>query len=754
MREILKSGVNYSSRLDILSSFFAGSILAKAFSKILLSHFNLGGLFFTSKEKIPGFTAELAAEKAYDISEFLLIIFFTLGVYIFNLALASIRRRKVSALYSSLFLFSMVILFWEATFLSFSSLRLGLSTLVVFVLYNFYRPKSFETVNKINFKVAINGLLLGFYLLILISSLITSVSIPLIFFIAAPIIYILFDSQTQNKTKNPPHLIFLFSAFFPYRVLPLAAIGLIFLLIKFLLPKLKIRKKKRLHLLYIFSFVFIFAFNPLFYLGSFDPIEEGFWLGWLQRLLSGQSLYKDVAVYQPPGLVWGLYIFSKVFGSSIYIMRLYFHILKIFGLFIIYLLASQLIKKNVTRVIVFLTILALSTTQVRNNVEFRVALGILSLLVFYEFIKTKKKHFIVISGFLSSFAIFLSLETGIAVIIAISFSLLFFSGGRERLKSFFNYALGLILGALPFVFVLYTTESIWEFLKQLQFYSQAFASGYLNSSISRIGNLTLIQWHVAYKYFDSLTWFWELALLGILSALMGILYKFFSKGIGAKEKYIFSIAVFALILSRVVLGRSDVYHLLFILPISLILLANFLESLFKTKRIIYVAMVFVVINLFFFRTAVNLNFLQEQLIKFQSYGNPPGNYPNFDLKRANILTGIDTNVEKEKLVINYIQEETTKKDAIFVYPWNPEVYFLADRMNSTSFDTPLAFYSDFYQQQMIEELEKNIPKLILYNPSLRLGNLTPGSLELVDNYIKDNYKQVNIVGKFNIYKHI
>lgn len=751
IREILAKGQRNSSNIDFISIFFAGSALAKVLSKMLLSKIDLARFLFQDPGITPGFSENLALEKTRDITEFVFVIISFILLYLLNLLLASIRSGKSNYFRSGALLIASLILFSEATFLSFSALRLTLSILISFIVINLISPIQSQKSIKVKSRLVINGLISGFYLLILCESFFSSVTIPLIFFLVTPLIYLLFSGKYDAFLKSPHHLLLLLAAFFPYQRLLLLIIGVLFVILNAThSEKIYGAKLKIIKFLYALALVFIFAYNPLFYLGTFDPIEEGFWLGWLQRLLTGQVLYKDVVSYHPPFFTWGLYIVSKIAGPSIYLERLYFHLLKVAGLLVIYLLASKLLKNKLNVFVVFVTILVLTTTGVRNNVEVRSALGILSLFPLYSFFKTSKHKFLMYSGVVSAVALFSSLEVGIAVVITAVVGLLITCNYKTYLKHLFKYLLGLIMGIVPIIAFLWSSGSLRHFIDQMLFYTQAFGSGYLNSAIPKFGDLTLIQWYLTYKYLDSMTWFWEITLLGILAALAKTLGRSFIGKLRVKDKFIFLIAFYCLILLRAVLGRSDTYHLIFVLPISLILLANFLESVFKKGRLIYVATVFVFINIFFFRNALNLNFLQEQLIKFQSYGKAPGNYPNFDSKRAKILTGIDANVPEEKILIKYVEDNTATDERIFVYPWNPEVYFLADRNNATRFDTPLAFYSDFYQEQMVKELQDDPPKLILYNPELRLANLNSGSLPLVDNFIKNNYKKVDKIAKFNI----
>ncbi len=752
LKEFVLKGTFYISKLDIISSYFAGSALAKVITKLILEKYDLATFIFPHPDSIPGLSYQTTIDKTRDITEFLFIIASTVLLYLFNLTLASIRKSKSGNIRPLALLTISLLLFSETTFLSYSSLRVTLSIFISFIIINLISTSEVQIKRKLNYRLIINGLLTGFYLMILIESSFTSVTIPLVFFVTTPFIYLLLSKKSDDYYHNPAHLLLLFSAFITYHLVLLLIIGTLTLSLIYLTTKnYKYNFSTNvLKYLYAFSLVFIFAYNPLFYLGTYDPIEEGFWLGWLQHLLSGQVLYKDVTAYHPPILTWGLYLLSKIFSPSIYLERMYFHILKIVGLFIIYILSMKLIRNKLNRFAILITILILTTTNVRNNVEIRTALGVLSILPLYAYFKTINSKYLIYSGVISGITLFSSLEIGLATVVSVLVGLIITSGLKKCLRLSGYYLSGLLIGVLPFILILLIQGSLSQYIDQMLYYSKAFSSGYLNTAIPRFDNLRLMDWDLTYKFLDSMTWFWEMSLLGIIVSILNNIRPMLDGKPRPRNKLVIFIGIFSLLIGRIVLGRSDSYHLIFVLPLSLILLGNFLESLFKKKNIIFVTIIFLFINIYFFRNATNLNFMVTELTKFQSYGKAPGNYPNFDIKRGQILTDIDTNINDKKSLIKYVEDNTSIEDKIFIYPWNPEVYFLANRSNATSFDTPLAFYTPNYQEQMIKELKDNSPKIILYNSKLQLAGLNSGSLSLVDAFIKTNYKSAGKIAEFEI----
>lgn len=159
-----------------------------------------------------------------------------------------------------------------------------------------------------------------------------------------------------------------------------------------------------------------------------------------------------------------------------------------------------------------------------------------------------------------------------------------------------------------------------------------------------------------------------------------------------------------------------------------------------------------ILTLLVFTNQLNAKFLSQTIFKFDTYGQVIGEYQELNSERAQILVGMETNKEELVQIVDYIQKNIGENERFFAFPWSPELYFLSDRNNTTSFDTPYAFFSTKHQEQMIEEIENNKPKIIIYDTGANFGNLTSESLSIVNDYILNNYTQINQIHGYKIYK--
>jgi hypothetical protein len=495
-------------------------------------------------------------------------------------------------------------------------------------------------------------------------------------------------------------------------------------------------------------------YNPLFYIGNLDSIEEGFWLSWLQRLINKQTIYKDFLAYHPPLVTWFMYIFTSLTQYSVYYFRLYMHLLQVSGLIIFYFALDSLLKKRINKIIALLIIASLTTTTlVRNNAEIRVAAGILPIILFYKAQMNPRLY--LISGILSALAVFISVDTGIAALLAISAGIILFDRKVETVKKFI---IGFSIGSLPILAFLVYTNSLSGLLSQISFYANAFSQGYFNIPLERYFQTSFFRWHLFYEYLSTNAWLWELSRMVIAASIVYLIAKIIENikrkklnlsNLMNRDKYFLTLSFYGALLFRSALGRSDYHHLLFVLIVVIFLLFYFIEKFSNFRENILLISILV---LLIFTNQLNAKLISKTIFKFNTYGQVIDIYQELNLERAQILIGMDANKEELVQVVNYVQENVEKNERFFAFPWSPELYFLSDRNNATSFDTPYAFFSTKYQEQMVKEIKNNKPKIIIYDTGANFGNLTNESLSIVNEYIINNYTQVNQIHSYRIYK--
>lgn len=726
---------------------FSSIFLSKSLVKLLLDRILslIPYRIFISMD-IPSVNEELARNKVYDFFEWGLFYIFSFAIFfLLYILYKNIRVKNKSIIFKYagyVYLLISIITFFNVQFAT-HAVKGILGFLLFFNLFYwtaFYHGK-FDKKIKFNYEIVFNGFLLGLILSLLLDRSSTLVLYILILF---PLFYVLISARYLDLVRSKANLILLLGLIFHDQRLILIIIISITLLILFSRRRFLISEKVSRYL-YLTSTVFLLLYNPLFYVGVLDTVEEGFWLGWLQRMINGEFIYRDFNSYHPPFFLWGLYMFSKLSNFSVYITRFYFHILYIVGMMIISLISYKLIKNKILMAFLLLIIFSLTGNDVKNNVEIRLGLGLLPLLLLYSnFDKEKTNKYIIFSGLFTATSLFSSLEVGLTTFI--SGLLYILIQAKNKIGKFLNYLFGFLIILIPTLFYLLINNALIQLFRQLFAYSKAFSLGYLNIVVDRPFELAFFYWHIFFEYLASNVFYWFFVQISISLILIWYTYKkFIIHKVDRKDDFVFILAFFGIMLSRSALGRSDYYHLLFILIIAFVIFFYFLESVFKKN--IYISLFTVT----FFILVVVANpikyFVSDVLHKFQTYGNVSENYLSYDNERSGIFFEADKEfvINKNEL-ISYLEENTNVREEIFTFPWMPELYFLTNRINATSYDTPYAFLEMNNQEKMISQLDSNKPKIVIYSPNFNFGDLNVGSIKNVDDYINLNYSEVKRFG--------
>lgn len=730
-----------------------GTILARFFASPATS------LFFASQ--IPGLTPDLATQKSFDLLEFVFTI--TISTLIFFVNYLVTNKSTTSKIFNWSFTLISLALYIQTQFVTSSGKQVLFLSLILQLLYLLSSRllKQSPILLVPSFTILANGLLVGFYFLQLANHLSTSLAVSLLAMLIPPILYLALPISYKKFLTHPLHLLIIVTIINPSSLPYLIGIGIITLIsilassfFNFLISS----PHRHLKYLYAFTFILILNYNPLYYAGNFDSIEEGFWLGWLQGLSTGKHLYKDIAAFHPPILPWLLLFFTKLAGYSVQNVRLFFHLLQLVAFCIYFVFVHQLLERKLHQVIVMLILFSLAPVLVRNNVEIRTSVGLLACIPLYHFFQHKIRTYLFISGCLSSLAIFTSLEVGLAIFLSITFTLILTQ--PSRLKPAGVYLAGVLIASLPIILYLFFTNSLLPFIQQMTFYIQSFSQGYFNIPVDRPILVSFLRWHLIWQNFTSPAWLYEGAKFILLATGMFLFSKLaelqiFSKknflnftSLAPKHRLMLVISLFSLLLFRSVVGRFDYYHVLFVVFITIPLLFSLLEQLKinpLANALIISFLIFVV-----FSNQINESYLSRLAFRLTTYGEIVEDYKRYSLDRSHILVGTEIPVQELEHLIPYIQQHTTESQTIFVYPWNPEVYFLSNRNNATSFDIPYAFWDQKYQQQMINQLQANPPALIILNSGMQFGGLTPDSLPLVSQHLSQHYQEATQLHSFTV----
>ena len=736
--------------LLIFSVLLFASSLAKILTQFIVKDLNINIFSSNFSAAIPFFSTQLGMDKTFDLLNFWIVLSLVLILYGLNLWLTS-KKDNHTGMVDVVYMAFALLIFLQTHFVRFS----GKEVIILAILVNFgyiWMKKKGWGFKFPDWIVLTNGFLFGFYMTFLVRQFTTSVSLIFGVILLTTLLYQVLNEKGVKFVYSSWHTLLVIGVFFSWNNMALLILGAIGLAMICFIKKEPTFIKKHLSVIYSFIILFLLTYNPIFYFGNLDSVEEGFWLGWLQRLISGQALYRDFTAWHPPLLLWGLKVFTEIFGVTAYSMRLYFHLLKIIGLGIIFLITKKILKNKSNIFLSMLLILSLVSNQVRNNVEIRLGLGLLSLYLLLISFQKNNYKWVFLSGAVASTSLGVSIESGAAAGLACVLGLCISSKSiKDLIKRLVVWGSGFSIPATILVSVLWFQGGLNKAISQIWFYMRAFSGGYFNIAVPNTDLESILLWWRVDKYFSSEVIMWEFSFLALGLILAYLIYRFKNKKFEISDKFIFMIFIYSLVISRAVLGRSDWYHLLFLLITIVPAFAYVIESwALENKSKYIISGLWILLILIINRGLVQQKFINDQVFKIQSYANISQRYLTYKSERAKIALDIDGQSEQTDQLIDFLTKNTSREDKIFTFPWKPELYFLADRNNATTFDTPYAFFTIDYQKQMINQLESNRPKYIVYNPNMNFANMTTDSLTNVKTYILSNYKVINKFGEEEI----
>ncbi len=721
--------------------------------KIILQLINKSGpinLFSpTLITTIPGFSVALAQAKSVDIVGYELLLVISLILFGGQWWLGRLQKKS-STFYRWFYLGVALLFYLQVTFVGYS----GGMMLVFFgffqiLFWTFMLSKL--AVKKISFNryLLANGILAGLVIMQLMQRVNYSLVWSLFVLLLLPLVYHLLPFKFL---QNPGHLILSLFILKPGDLYWLAILGVITIVSIVISEKIDFKSKKNmerfLYRLYPLVMIIVVAFNPLYYWSPLDSVEEGFWLGWLERLLHQQIIYKDFMVYHPPLLLWGLKYFVVLMGVSVAKVKLYFHLLQILAFIIFYGVIRKLIPSNLGTTVVLVMVMAISTGIIKNNVEIRVALGLLPLLPLFEYFKDHKKRWLLIVGIAAGLSLLTSIEVGIVSLLAITIFIII-SERLKAIKTLSYFLMGVLLIFAPVAIGLALGGALLPMIKEISFYIKAFTDGYFNLSADRLALSPLLEGRMINSFLGSTEMWWQGCQLVLVGSLLWGVSNYFKGGRKYPANSLFVVlSLMGVLLFRTALARSDWWHLLFPLLIAILLIGYLVQTTVKYSVLVFVG-VLLLFGMVLNRDIFYNDFVNNQLLKLQSYGKIPGSSITYQSPRWGIAVDQSINIKDSDAIIAYIKNKPADIK-LFAYPWMPEIYFLTDRQNTTSIDTPYGFFSNEYQRQMITDLQKDPKALVLYDPNKNFGGLTVNDLPLLNRYLLDHFLTIEKFGSVEV----
>ncbi len=467
-----------------------------------------------------------------------------------------------------------------------------------------------------------------------------------------------------------------------------------------------------LFLLFIGSGIVV---SPFF--GDINMIDEGQFGGWIAHMLHGKHLYKDVYAAYGPLYIYPLYIFSKLFGPSVFLIRIVYIVLNTF--------IAVLIARTVLRTIkvsLVLEIIALALLLIVPGFGMRQGVGLLAIILSFYAMKEKKLAWSVASGVAIANSFLVSSEIGIFTTITCGLLFIYKLVTEEKAQDILR-KLSLVVLSVCIIFLLFFLWANGEgwlhaylqtILDDFQIYSGiALPNGqnFPNALQLLPQNLSVVSW-AKFSVSQKLLLYWL-----FLFYLITFLFLFVRLALRKSKQtdlLIFLIAVYGFFLSMILIGRYG--HFPFTLSPVFILFAyylNILVNIFivskKRNEKTFSALLIVIICLFSARV---ISIYRPHFSKILSVPQAFVSTKNSPKYVGNVT--ISSSQTKAILTLqNFIDENTKLTDTVFFFNNEPMMYLMVNRDNPTRYDLPEVAVTKEKRLEMLNDLIENRTRYII-----------------------------------------
>lgn len=300
-----------------------------------------------------------------------------------------------------------------------------------------------------------------------------------------------------------------------------------------------------------------------------SPIDsdEGHFGFLARQLISGKILYKDYHVNRPPGGIYTYALFFKLFGDSVYTIKLIGTVFLLASSYFLFKIANKLFSTNIAIIslaLFYLTTLIPSYLYNRTLVEPMMTFFI--LISIWKLIMNKKKlTSVFISGFFMGISMLfhiLALPSFFAVLIWL------FISSKNFIKKGIIFSMGFII---PILFIL-TTFIFQDNLNDYIFSNFIFNFSYMET-VSLPIRLLIFPFVILFEN----PFLWVFGVLGGLTTL---------RTIGKKDnpKILLSLQIFIPFIFIQFLGRDAAYHYSQIVPFLVVLSTYFVKRVFEERK--------------------------------------------------------------------------------------------------------------------------------------------------------------------------
>lgn len=489
--------------------------------------------------------------------------------------------------------------------------------------------------------------------------------------------------------------------------------------------------------------------------------EEGIYLRWIDEMLRGGVVYKDVYLQGGPLMAWPQYWLMKMFGPSLPLSRYYIYFCYFLGYIIVFIVLREIVINRVIMIIglLFSTYFYYPMLPGLQQSLGRFAFPLLPMFFLYMFFIRTKYFYLFISGVTLGLSLFSSQELGISALIACAAMLaahIYREGGS--LKNIFHQVslifAGILVPSLPILVYLYLHNALPGLYEAMIKMPKYYMLG-LGNEFPNLFNFFNQVKNAPYDRIEILLSYWPI-IIYILSAFF-CLVLFLRKSLSNRHIFIFGITVLGGMIFLRAFGIYSPFKIKDVIYPLIILSTGYLDMAWtrvygRTRKKIGItcntveALIYAV--LFIFIASGFIGYSQRGFPGLRPYeyrasirDGDKKKFEPLNINHANNIYLPPGWAKKTRHVVEYIKQNTDYDEPIFVFPYSPMYYFLTDRQSASKYPVIYAITKE-YREQIVKELDDKKVQYIIHphKPMLLIGMTSEERFPEITEYIRNNYR--------------
>jgi MFS family permease len=486
--------------------------------------------------------------------------------------------------------------------------------------------------------------------------------------------------------------------------------------------------------------------------GSINSIDEGQHLAWVNHMMLGEKMYKDIYITYGPFHVYPLYALMKTFEPSMWLGRVYI----LTGGLIGFIAALQIMRQlDIRMPLRWVALILLATLPI---LQLRQGIGLVFLLVMLYTIEKYSDVKMLLLGALNMFAFLVSPDIGL-ICTVLSIGYILFSSIKDRSKIFLRKAIFFLSGILSVLIPFLLWAGLEGWLNAYVLTTRDVMTSFSGVNLPNGKNFpspAIFFPNISVNYMKNLLSQSAVIYYGLAIYAFSIIY-IIRKAILFPSQRLGKITVvwlFGILLYQVLISRSGIGHFFFVLSPLIVLTTYLMQEIHDRTKNVSMSEKIMMITLLAFLSLFLIRVVKINLPATQSNLNHIFTERRIATTRSVGSIAIPKDQDMYFNELDRYFKKQNKNSKIFILSNEPVLYFILKKDNPTRYDLPFIAMTKEKRYEIVSDLHASEPDFILYNtsdwPVDEVSNRR--RLPEIVQFINQNYKKEALIESTIVYK--